>query len=145
MRACIPGSYGTVTIGETVLGRLPPHSLSDYQQVGGMSQSWRSPHEKKGVWAQACGIGTRKGTLSNIWLRKVAGLTAGKAKGLQDTKVVLFESRCTGSSLKAPGCYEKVTHWLILGCVLEGQGPVGTFARDISTGRHYLKIFLTSS
>lgn len=27
-RACVPGSHGTVTIGETVLGRLPPQGTA---------------------------------------------------------------------------------------------------------------------
>ena len=38
---------------------------------------------------------------------------------------------------KVPGSYEKEIHWLILGCVLEGQGAGGTFSEDRSAGRPY--------
>lgn len=103
-----------------------PHSPCSDSQVGGISQLQRSSPKSEGVWV-AWGTCTTKRSRYNIWLWKLSGLTSGRDKGLEETQIVLFLSPGTEVTVrKAPRSYMKVIHWLIWGCVLKGQGSVGS-------------------
>lgn len=105
------------------------HSPCSDSQVREISQLWRSSRKSKGLSPRLRDLHQEEEPADHL-----AGNQQGwylRAKRLEESRVVLFQSPSTeAAAWKAPQSYVKVRHCLVLGCVLQGRGSVGTFSES---------------
>ena len=152
--------FGTETHpGEGAVKEKFPHNRKPFhrQDQWGVLESQRTSKPKKFTEIiPNSNYQPRSGSHARIsWLWKPTGLNSRRASwravGNQDcpwrahSQTHLHQVSGQRQELAKYLGHTRESHWLILGCVPEGQGSGGTFFGDESTGRHHFPFTLLPS
>ena len=114
------------------------HRWEEYDHHGG--PPWGARGSSLTLGFPAWGTRSEKMSPHNSWLWKSMGLTLGEPEVCKKLRLCAIRA-CTKTHLlqvsvqrQQPKSYMKEIHWLILGCVPEGQGSAGMLFRFGGTG-----------